>query len=60
LLVLDTPNSDAFLRKLRQQQPAVIARTENGKVAFDPRTVLPEQEDGLISGLQKVLVESKL
>jgi L-seryl-tRNA(Ser) seleniumtransferase len=46
---------DKFLKKLRKQNPPVIARTENDKVLFDPRTVLPEQEGALLVGIKNAL-----
>lgn len=55
LLELDVDKPDKFLAQLRKQNPPVIARTENAKVLFDPRTVLPEQEGALLVALQNVL-----
>ncbi len=55
LLSLVVKSPDKFLEKLRQQQPPIIARTENDRVLLDPRTVLPEQEGALLVGLQNVL-----
>jgi L-seryl-tRNA(Ser) seleniumtransferase len=55
LLSLVVKSPDKFLEKLRQQQPPIIARTENDRVLLDPRTVLPEQEGALLVGLKNVL-----
>jgi L-seryl-tRNA(Ser) seleniumtransferase len=55
LLSLDVKSPDKFLKKLRHQNPPIIARTENDKVLFDPRTVLPEQEGALLVGLKNAL-----
>ena len=44
VLSLSVKSPDRFLKKLRQQNPPVIARTENDKILFDPRTVLLEQD----------------
>lgn len=55
LLSLDVKSPDKFLKKLRNQNPPIIARTENDKVLFDPRTVLPEQEGALLVGLENAL-----
>ncbi len=55
LLSLAVRSPDKFLEKLRNQQPPIIARTENDRVLLDPRTVLPEQEGALLVGLQNVL-----
>ena len=57
LLSLVVKSPDKFLKKLRKQNPPIIARTENDKVLLDPRTVLPEQEGALIVGLKNVLEE---
>ncbi|MFZ5921675.1 MAG: L-seryl-tRNA(Sec) selenium transferase [Chloroflexota bacterium] len=55
LLALDVKSPDRFLKRLREQKPPVIARTEGGRVLLDPRTVLPEQEGALLVALQNVL-----
>jgi L-seryl-tRNA(Ser) seleniumtransferase len=55
VLALNVKSPDTFLRKLREENPPIIARTENGKVLLDPRTVLPEQDKALLVGLKKTL-----
>ncbi|MBC7879377.1 MAG: L-seryl-tRNA(Sec) selenium transferase [Anaerolineales bacterium] len=55
LLSLEVKSPDKFLKKLRNQNPPIIARTENDRVLFDPRTVLPEQEGALLVGLKNAL-----
>ena len=55
VLSLNVKSPDKFLKKLRQQNPPVIARTENDKILFDPRTVFLAQENSLLDVLQKVL-----
>jgi L-seryl-tRNA(Ser) seleniumtransferase len=55
LLSLEVKSPDKFLKKLRKQNPPIIARTENDKVLLDPRTVLPEQEGALLVGLNNAL-----
>ena len=55
LLALDVKSPDKFLKRLREQKPPVIARTENNRILLDPRTVLPEQEGALLVALQNVL-----
>jgi L-seryl-tRNA(Ser) seleniumtransferase len=57
LLVLDVGKPDKFLAKLRSQNPPIIARTEKDRILLDPRTVLPEQENAFLIGLQKALVK---
>lgn len=46
---------DQFLKRLRRSHPPIIARVEDDKVLFDPRTVLPHQEGALLVELQNVL-----
>jgi len=53
VLALSVKSPDKFLKKLREANPPVIARTENDKVLFDPRTVL--DDDLFLSVLKKVL-----
>jgi L-seryl-tRNA(Ser) seleniumtransferase len=57
LLALDVGKPDKFLAKLRSQNPPIIARTENDRILLDPRTVLPEQENAFLIGLQNTLVK---
>jgi len=57
LLSLAVKSPDKFLKKLRQQNPPIIARTMNDKVLLDPRTVLPEQEGALLIGLKNMFQE---
>jgi L-seryl-tRNA(Ser) seleniumtransferase len=40
---------------LRTCLPPVIARLEADKVIFDPRTIMPEQENDLISAIRSIL-----
>jgi L-seryl-tRNA(Ser) seleniumtransferase len=53
VLALNIKGPDRLLKKLRQSNPPVIARVENDKILFDPRTVL--DDDSLLSNLKKVL-----
>ncbi len=55
LLSLEVKSPDKFLKKLRDQDPPIIARTENDKILLDPRTVPPEQDDALLAGLKNAL-----
>lgn len=55
LLSLTVESPEKFLKKLRAQNPPIIARTANDKVLLDPRTVPPEQEGALLVGLKNVL-----
>ena len=57
LVSLSVDSPDRFLKRLRVQNPPIIARTTNDKILLDPRTVLPEQEGALLVGLKNVLEE---
>ena len=46
---------EAVMRRLRRVDPPVVARIEEDRVLLDPRTVLPEQGDLLLSGLKAAL-----
>ena len=59
LLSLEVKSPDKFLKRLRGQNPPVVARTEDGKILFDPRTVLPEEDNKLISILYSLLSETQ-
>ena len=53
VLSLRVKSPDIFLKKLREANPPVIARTEKDRVMLDPRTVL--EDDILVQVLNKVL-----
>jgi len=53
VLSLHVKSPDKFLKKLREANPPVIARTENDRVLFDPRTVL--QDDLFLDVVKQVL-----
>lgn len=59
VLGLHVKGPEKFLAKLRQQQPAVIARIENDLILLDPRTVLPEQDGALLVNLMNTLKNKK-
>jgi L-seryl-tRNA(Ser) seleniumtransferase len=52
LLVLDVPSVDGFAARLRAGVTPIIARISEGRVLFDPRTVLDGQEDALLAGIR--------
>jgi L-seryl-tRNA(Ser) seleniumtransferase len=52
LLAYNVAQPNAFAKKLREQWPPIIARVENDRVLFDPRTVLPEQDTQLLKGIR--------
>jgi len=55
VLALDISKANKFLNKLRTLPFPIVARIENDRVLFDPRTVLPNQEDAFLQNLTKVL-----
>jgi len=55
LLTLQVPQPNKFMEKLRRQSPPVIARVEEERVVFDPRTVFEEQDGALLAGIRQAL-----
>jgi len=55
LLALDARSPQRFLGQLRDAHPPVIARIQDERVVFDPRTLLPEQDPLLLSALSEKL-----
>ena len=45
---------NAFLMKLRKNSPPIIARVNDNKVLFDPRTILENEEETFLKCLQKI------
>ena len=58
LLSLSIAQPDSVAAALRHARPPVICRIQNDKLLFDPRTVLPEQEDLLLEALHASLVRT--
>jgi L-seryl-tRNA(Ser) seleniumtransferase len=56
VLGLTVKSPDKFMKKLRAANPPIIARTENDKILFDPRTVL--QDELLLSTIKSLLSEN--
>lgn len=56
-LALNVKSPDKFLKKLRQANPPIIARTENDQVLLDPRTVLYDEQ--LLQALIQVLRDDR-
>jgi len=54
-LAVDSP--DRWAARLRENDPPVIARIERNLLCFDPRTVLPDQEQPLIAAVLACLQE---
>lgn len=51
LLALDVGSADDFVARLRSFEMPIIARIADGRVLFDPRTILPRQEQALLDGI---------
>jgi L-seryl-tRNA(Ser) seleniumtransferase len=55
MMTIRVEKPDVFMKLLREQAPAVIARIQDGLVCFDPRTVTPEQDPVLVSSISRSL-----
>ena len=53
VLALDVRSPDRFMKRLREANPPVIARTANDRVLLDPRTVLDDEL--VLQALKQVL-----
>jgi L-seryl-tRNA(Ser) seleniumtransferase len=51
----DTGGPDALAQRLRHGSVSVLARIEKNRVLLDPRTVLPRQEEELLSAVVEAL-----
>ncbi|RPI30859.1 MAG: L-seryl-tRNA(Sec) selenium transferase [Chloroflexota bacterium] len=58
LLAIATPSPDRILARLRATRPAIIARLEDDRLVFDPRTVFPEQDKTFLSNLHSIWGET--
>jgi L-seryl-tRNA(Ser) seleniumtransferase len=52
LVALSVRHPNKFLASLREAHPPIIARLEENRVVLDPRTVLANQEEQLLTNLQ--------
>ena len=52
LIVIECADETAMERRLRENDPPVIARVEEKRLLLDLRTVLPEEEKELAAALQ--------
>jgi L-seryl-tRNA(Ser) seleniumtransferase len=55
LLAIGHPAPDAVAAALRRQPTPVVCRIQQDRLLFDPRTVLPEQEETLLTALAAVI-----
>ena len=51
MVTISAPSPDRLAARLRAHEPPVIARIEDDVLCLDPRTVLPEQEEILLSAI---------
>lgn len=56
LLALQLKKPTLFLKQLREQPTPIIARIEDGRVLFDPRTVFQSQDAYLCDQLKSILM----
>ncbi|MGE5462445.1 MAG: L-seryl-tRNA(Sec) selenium transferase [Syntrophothermus sp.] len=57
VLALQVGSPDKYLKKLREADPPVVARIENDRILFDPRTVL--RDESLLSTLKSLFSENE-
>ena len=50
-MAVPTEHPDAFLAALRQHDPPVIARADEGRVLLDPRTVQDGEDEHVVSAV---------
>ena len=55
LIAFSVRHPNKVLSSLREAQPPIIARLEEDRLVLDPRTVLANQEELLLSNLQMIL-----
>jgi L-seryl-tRNA(Ser) seleniumtransferase len=51
-VIAAVPSPARLLERLRRADPPVIARIEEGRVVFDPRTVLSDEDDELVKAVR--------
>ena len=56
-LAISSDSVETLARQLRQANPPVIGRIEADQLLLDPRTVLPEQDQTLLTILQHALID---
>ena len=49
----DAGGPERVMRRLREANPPVVARIEDDRVILDPRTVMPEEEEALLTALRE-------
>jgi len=59
VVVVERADPEALARALRLGEPAVLARVARGAVRLDPRTLLPGEEDALVSAVGAALAAAR-
>jgi L-seryl-tRNA(Ser) seleniumtransferase len=54
LLAVPTENPDRAAAQLRLSSPSVVCRIQKDHLVFDPRTVLPGEEEALLAAIVAV------
>jgi L-seryl-tRNA(Ser) seleniumtransferase len=54
-VALEMPSPDTFAARLRQNYPPIVARIEEQRIIIDPRTILPQDEELLLAGVERTL-----
>lgn len=57
LLALSVARPDEAAAELRRANPAIVCRIQKDQLLFDPRTVLPQQEEHLLTTLARLVRE---
>jgi L-seryl-tRNA(Ser) seleniumtransferase len=55
LVALRVTSPDTLAQRLRNEKPPVVGRIEGGQVVLDPRTVLPEEGQELLSSVERAM-----
>ncbi|MDM8528889.1 L-seryl-tRNA(Sec) selenium transferase [Anaerolineales bacterium HSG24] len=58
-LAIIGPSPDKLAMQLRQTTPPIIARIDQNRILLDPRTVLPAQDQTLISNCKAVMGQTR-
>lgn len=59
VLSITAEQADKMLKALRQNTPPIIARVQQDRIRFDPRTVLESEEEALLAGLKSIFKGAK-
>lgn len=56
---LNVLSPDNFIARLAANQPPIVARIENQRILFDPRTILPHDENALLESVERVFASTR-